>query len=80
MRWAARMQSSAADVGAGEARLKQLNLTGSAGFISMEDGAVGGFVQHGIAGTDEQEAVLEMGGASIETQQNRTTEASVRGF
>lgn len=61
-------------------RLKQLNLTGSAGFISMEDGAVGGFVQRGIAGTEDEEAILEMGGASIETQDNRTTEASVRGF
>ena len=31
-------------------RLKQSNLVGPAGFISMEDGAVGGFVQRGIAG------------------------------
>ena len=61
-------------------RLKQLNLTGSAGFISMEDGAVGGFVQRGIAGSENAQGILEMGGASIETQENRTTEASVRGF
>ena len=31
-------------------RLKQPNLVGPAGFVSMEDGAVGGFVQRGIAG------------------------------
>lgn len=61
-------------------RLKQLNLTGPAGFISMEDGAVGGFVQRGIAGAENERAILEMGGDSIETQDNRTTEASVRGF
>jgi len=61
-------------------RLKQSNLTGSAGFISMEDGAVGGFVQRGISGTDAEQSILEMGGDSIETQENRTTEASVRGF
>ncbi|GGX24065.1 aromatic oxygenase [Pigmentiphaga litoralis] len=62
-------------------RLKQSNLTGPAGFVSMEDGAVGGFVQRGIAGTvANEEAILEMGGAGIETQENRTTEASVRGF
>ena len=61
-------------------RLKQLNLTGPAGFISMEDGAVGGFVQRGIAGAENEKAILEMGGDSIETQDNRTTEASVRGF
>ena len=34
-----------------EVRLKQANLIGAAGFVSMEDGAVGGFVQRGIAGT-----------------------------
>jgi 3-phenylpropionate/cinnamic acid dioxygenase small subunit len=43
-------------------RLKQLNLVGPAGFISMEDGAVGGFVQRGIAGARDQEAIIEMGG------------------
>lgn len=61
-------------------RLRQSNLTGPAGFVSMEDGAVGGFVQRGIVGTEGEEAVLEMGGDGIETQENRTTEASVRGF
>ncbi|MBN9474064.1 MAG: Rieske (2Fe-2S) protein [Bordetella sp. SCN 67-23] len=61
-------------------RLKQSNLTGPAGFVSMEDGAVGGFVQRGIAASRDQQAVLEMGGGGIETQENRTTEASVRGF
>jgi hypothetical protein len=31
-------------------RLKQATLVGPAGYISMEDGCVGGFVQRGIAG------------------------------
>ena len=31
-------------------RLKQANLVGPAGYISMEDGAVGGFVQRAIRG------------------------------
>ena len=31
-------------------RLKQANLVGPGGYISMEDGAVGGFVQRGLAG------------------------------
>jgi phenylpropionate dioxygenase-like ring-hydroxylating dioxygenase large terminal subunit len=61
-------------------RLRQSNLTGAAGFVSMEDGAIGGFVQRGIAVADDEQAILEMGGDSIETQENRTTEASVRGF
>jgi len=61
-------------------RLKQLNLTGPAGFVSMEDGIVGNFVQRGIQACDQEQAILEMGGDSIETQEHRTTEASVRGF
>ena len=61
-------------------RLKQSNLIGPAGFISMEDGAVGGFVQRGIAGAHDQDAVVEMGGDSATSSEGRATEASVRGF
>ena len=61
-------------------RLKQSNLVGPAGYISMEDGAVGGFVQRGIAGARDQEALVEMGGAGAESGEGRATEASVRGF
>ena len=61
-------------------RLKQANLVGPAGFVSMEDGAVGGFVQRGIASADRELSVVEMGGATAETAQTRATEASVRGF
>jgi anthranilate 1,2-dioxygenase large subunit len=61
-------------------RLKQANLVGPAGFISMEDGCVGGFVQRGIAGASEERAVIEMGGEDAESSSSRVTEASVRGF
>ena len=61
-------------------RLKQANLVGPAGYISMEDGCVGGFVQRGIAGSPDEQAVLEMGGFSAESSESRVTEASVRGF
>ena len=61
-------------------RLKQANLVGSAGYISMEDGCVGGFVQRGVAGAADQTAVLRMGGDSAESSESRVTEASVRGF
>jgi anthranilate 1,2-dioxygenase large subunit/terephthalate 1,2-dioxygenase oxygenase component alpha subunit len=61
-------------------RLKQSNLVGPAGFISMEDGAVGGFVQRGIAGASDMQAVVEMGGDGAESGEGRATEASVRGF
>lgn len=63
-----------------KARLKQSNLVGPAGFISMEDGAVGGFVQRGIAGASDKQAIVEMGGHDVATGEGRTTETSVRGF
>ena len=62
------------------ARLKQANLVGPAGYVSMEDGCVGGFVQRGIAGAANEQAVLEMGGVTAESSESRVTEASVRGF
>jgi anthranilate 1,2-dioxygenase large subunit/terephthalate 1,2-dioxygenase oxygenase component alpha subunit len=61
-------------------RLKQSNLIGPAGFISMEDGAVGGFVQRGIQGAQDHQAVVEMGGDHTGSSEGRATETSVRGF
>ncbi len=61
-------------------RLKQSNLVGPAGFVSMEDGAVGGFVQRGVATAPDQQAIVQMGGELAESQDTRATEASVRGF
>jgi phenylpropionate dioxygenase-like ring-hydroxylating dioxygenase large terminal subunit len=61
-------------------RLKQSNLIGAAGFVSMEDGAVGGFVQRGVACAADEKAIVEMGGAGTESVNYRATETSVRGF
>jgi anthranilate 1,2-dioxygenase large subunit len=63
-------------------RLKQANLIGPAGFVSMEDGSVGEYVQRGIAGTGvDRNAVIEMGGSEIASSTaSRATEATVRGF
>ena len=61
-------------------RLKQSNLVGPAGFVSMEDGCVGGFVQRGAAAAPHVLSVINMGGEGAESQDNRATEASVRGF
>jgi anthranilate 1,2-dioxygenase large subunit/terephthalate 1,2-dioxygenase oxygenase component alpha subunit len=61
-------------------RVKQLNLVGPAGFVSMEDGCIGGFVERGAAAASEETSILEMGGTGTETQDTRTTEAAVRGF
>ncbi len=61
-------------------RLKQLNLVGPAGLVSMEDGCVGGFVQRGTATAGDDAAVVQMGGEATESSDTRATEASVRGF
>ena len=61
-------------------RLRHLNLGGPAGFVSMEDGCVGGFVERGIATADGAASIVAMGGAGVESQPTRATEAAVRGF
>ncbi|MGW0082137.1 Rieske 2Fe-2S domain-containing protein [Streptomyces sp. NPDC003393] len=61
-------------------RLKQSNLVGPAGYVSMEDGAIGGFVQRGIAGAGNEFATVQMGGDQATSSESRVTEASIRGF
>ncbi|HEY4375279.1 MAG TPA: Rieske 2Fe-2S domain-containing protein [Burkholderiales bacterium] len=62
-------------------RLRQFNLVGPAGYVSMEDGCVGGFVQRGVQGASREDlSVVQMGGTGTESQNTRATEASVRGF
>lgn len=61
-------------------RLRQANLVGPAGFISMEDGAATGFVQRGAAGSPDRSSFVEMGGAEVASSESRVTETSVRGF
>lgn len=63
-------------------RMLQANLIGPAGYVSMEDGSVGGYVQRGIAGAGPEEAaVMEMGGHDIKPSPGvRATETALRGF
>ena len=61
-------------------RLRQLNLVGPAGYVSMEDGCVGGFVRRGAAAAADEVSVVNMGGDGTESVETRATEASVRGF
>ena len=61
-------------------RLKQGNLAGPAGYVSMEDGCIGGFVQRGVAAAPDENGVIEMGGHDATSMATRATEASVRGF
>jgi len=61
-------------------RVALSNLVGPAGLVSMEDGVIGSFVQRAIVGNQGRETVLEMGGRTVESQESRVSEASVRGF
>jgi len=61
-------------------RVKQANLVGPAGYISLEDGAVGSFVQRGITGAGDDAELLEMGGREWRSQDTRATESPLRGF
>jgi len=61
-------------------RHKQSNMVGPAGYISMEDGAVGAFVQRALPGAAGDATVVQMGGNTAESQETRATETSVRGF
>lgn len=63
-------------------RLRQANLIGPAGYVSIDDGVIGEYVQRGIGGTGmDASAVMEMGGSSVESSRgSRATEATLRGF
>jgi phenylpropionate dioxygenase-like ring-hydroxylating dioxygenase large terminal subunit len=61
-------------------RLRQLNLAGPSGYVSMEDGCIGGFVERGAAAARDQTSILEMGGVDTKGQDTRATEAAIRGF
>ena len=61
-------------------RLRHLNLGGPAGFVSMEDGCVGGFVERGITTAEDGAAIVEMGGSGVDSQPTRATEAAVRAY
>ena len=61
-------------------RIRQSNLIGPAGLVSLEDGIVGNFVQRGVVSAPDEFGVLEMGGSATATSDTRATEAAVRGF
>lgn len=63
-----------------ERRLRQGNLIGPAGYIAMEDGCVGGFVQRALNYNDEGVGIVMMGGHEAESQKFRASEAAIRGF
>ena len=48
--------------------MRQGNLVGAAGYISMEDGCIGGFVQRALRFNDEDSGVVMLGGYEAQSQ------------
>ena len=63
-----------------ERRLRQANLMGPAGLVSIDDGEVMQFSQEGIASSPGAAGVLEMGGHGVGSEDHMVTEAAVRAF
>lgn len=62
-------------------RIKQSNMIGPGGVISMEDGVVGGWIQRGTKRDLAKSSVVQMGGRGIvPSGEGRATEVSIRGF
>ena len=63
-------------------RLRQANLMGPAGFVSIDDSEVMRLAQLGFESTanDGVEAVVEMGGRDTDDTEHMVTEAAVRAF
>lgn len=62
-------------------RVMQGNLTGAAGYVSLEDGCINEFVQRGTRGSADKLSFMEMGGRDVEpSEQSRATEVGIRGF
>jgi anthranilate 1,2-dioxygenase large subunit len=61
-------------------RLKQANLVGPAGYISMEDGYAAELVQQAIVRDQDSCSFLELGGTVAENAEDLVNEAAIRGF
>jgi len=61
-------------------RLKQSNLIGPAGLISMEDGEAVEIVQAGVIRDGEKTSIIGMGGGRAENADHLTTEGAIIGF
>jgi anthranilate 1,2-dioxygenase large subunit len=61
-------------------RLKHANLTGPAGYVSMDDSEVLAQVQEAVAGYPQSVGIIEMGGHGTESDSTMLTELGVRAF
>jgi anthranilate 1,2-dioxygenase large subunit len=61
-------------------RLKHANLTGPAGYVSMDDSEVLALLQDTVSSYPEAVGVFEMGGRETEPQETMLTELGIRAF
>lgn len=61
-------------------RLRQANLMGPAGYVSLDDGEVLALAQRGIESAPNARSVLAMGGDSTDDADHVVTEAAIRAF
>ena len=61
-------------------RIKQANLVGPAGYISMEDTEATELVQRGVAGDAHLTSVIEMARGAPHQTDTLITESLIRGF
>jgi salicylate 5-hydroxylase large subunit len=61
-------------------RLRQANLMGPAGYVSVDDTEVIQMTQRGVAPYPNAQGVLELGGSGVESADYTVTESTVRAF
>jgi salicylate 5-hydroxylase large subunit len=61
-------------------RLRQANLMGPAGLVSLDDSEAMLLSQAGIDGNDEANCLVEMGGRGVANEAHMVTETAIRGF
>jgi salicylate 5-hydroxylase large subunit len=61
-------------------RLRQANLMGPAGFVSIDDSEVMKFSQDGVAAYPRSAGVMEMGGREWRDEPHMVTESVIRAF
>jgi anthranilate 1,2-dioxygenase large subunit len=61
-------------------RLKQANLLGPSGFVSMDDSELLKQMQNQVAGYPEAQSFIEMGGRDVQPQVTMATEVGIRAF
>jgi anthranilate 1,2-dioxygenase large subunit len=61
-------------------RLRQANLMGPAGFVSIDDSEVMKFSQGGVGAYPDSAGVMEMGGRDWKNEAHMVTESVIRGF